>query len=318
VVTLGEAMLRLSPPGRGRLERADSLDLHVAGSESNVAVALAALGFRARWVSRLPDSPLGRRVASELSRAGVDVDSVRWIPDGRVGVFFVEFGSAPRPTRVWYDRAGSAAAALEPADLDPAVLDGATYAVVSGITSALSPSAHLLARRFAAEARDRGATVCVDVNYREKLWPPERASVAVTELTRAADIVVCSARDARRLFAIEDTGEAGLAALRAACAPDARLLVLTRSLDGAAASTAAGRILEQEAVPTEVVDRIGAGDAFLAGLVWGLEQGDEEYALRAAAAAAALKCTIPGDQLVVTPEELRELVARNSSEDVIR
>src|SRR5918998_6768101 len=120
VWTFGEAMLRLSPPGRARIEQADSLQVHVAGAESNVAVALARMGLRARWVSRLPDDGRGRRIARSLRAHGVDVDHVVWEPaasGARVGVFFVEFGTPPRPTGVIYDRADSAASRLAPADI---------------------------------------------------------------------------------------------------------------------------------------------------------------------------------------------------------
>jgi 2-dehydro-3-deoxygluconokinase len=318
VVTAGEAMLRLAPPQFGRIEAADSLELQVAGSESNVAMALASLGFRARWLSRLPDSPLGRRVAAELASAGVDLQGVRWVPDARLGLFFVEFGQPPRPSRVWYDRAESAAAALTPDDVDDALFDDASYAVVSGITSALAPAAHAFALRFVDAARSAGATICVDLNYRERLWTAAQARGPLAQLASAADIVICGARDARRLFDIDGTGAAALEALRAACAPMARLLVITRSTEGAVALTRDGSILEQPAIPAVVVDRIGAGDAFLAGLIWGLERGGEASALKAAAAAAALKCTIAGDRLRTSEAELRELLDDPSIKDVVR
>jgi 2-dehydro-3-deoxygluconokinase len=297
-------MLRLST--RARLDRAQRLDLHVAGSESNVAVALAQLGWDAAWFSALPDTPPGRRVATDLAGCGVDVSHVRWVEEGRVGVFFVEFAEPPRSTTVWYDRAGSVAAALRPDDLDVGVLDGAGYAVVSGITAGISASARALAIRFAHEARARGARVCVDVNYRPRLWSEEQAAPAIAELVASADIVVCSARDAGRLWSIHGEPREAVLQLREAYAQGAEVVVLTAGADGAVASVSGGEVLEQAACPATVVDPIGAGDAFLAGLLWGLETRDISGALHAGVVAAALKSTLHGDHLLTTPQEFQQ------------
>jgi 2-dehydro-3-deoxygluconokinase len=315
-VALGESMLRLSTPGR--LDRADSLDVHVAGSESNVAVALAQLGWDASWFSALPDTPLGRRVANELRACGVDVSSVRWVADARVGVFFVEIAEPPGKTTVWYDRADSAAAALGPDDLDPAILDGADYAVVCGITAGIGPGARALALRFANEATARGAKVCVDVNYRPRLWSPDEAAPAIAALVGTAAVVVCSARDARRVWSLEGDPHDTVERLRGTLAPDAELVVLTTGSDGAVASLPDGTILEQPAYPATVVDRIGAGDAFVGGLLWGLEAHGVAEGLRAGALAAALKCTQHGDHLLITREELVQLLDGRESQVVIR
>jgi 2-dehydro-3-deoxygluconokinase len=294
-------MLRLST--HDRLQNVERLDVHVAGSESNVAVALAQLGWHSVWFSALSDSPLGRRVATELTACGVDVSNVRWVDGSRVGLFFIELAEPPRNTTVWYDRAASAAAALEPDDLDPSLLDGADYAVVCGITSGLGPGARQLALRFVAEARERGAKVCVDVNYRPRLWDEATAALAIGELAGCADVVVCSARDAESLWAIGDDPQAAVLRLRDEHAPDAELVVLTTGADGAVAAQRDGTILEQAAYTASIVDRIGAGDAFLAGLLWGLEARDVDEALRAGALAAALKCTMRGDHLLITQQE---------------
>lgn len=294
-------MLRLST--HDRLQHVEHLDVHVAGSESNVAVALAQLGWHSVWFSALPDSPLGHRVATDLTACGVDVSSVRWVDGGRVGLFFIEFAEPPRNTTVWYDRASSAAAALEPDDLDQSVLDGADYAVVCGITSGLGRGTRQLALRFVAEARAHGAKVCVDVNYRPRLWDEATAALAIGELASSADVLVCSARDAERLWAIRGDPPEAVMRLREEHAPDAELVVLTTGADGAVATSRDGTVLEQAAYTTTIVDRVGAGDAFLAGLLWGLETRDVAEALRAGALAAALKCTMRGDHLLITPQE---------------
>jgi 2-dehydro-3-deoxygluconokinase len=316
VAACGESMLRLST--HARLEYADCLDVHVAGSESNVAVALAQLGWDAAWFSALPDTPPGRRVARELAACGVDVSKVRWVEEGRVGVFFAEFAEAPRGTTVWYDRAASAAAALGPDDLDASVLDGADYAVVCGISAGVSPGMKALALRFAAEARTRGARVCVDVNYRPRLWDELAAAPATAELAAAADIVVCSERDAERLWGIGGDPHDAVLRLRSIYASGAELVVLTRGADGAVAALPDGGTLEQAAYPATVVDRIGAGDAFVAGLLWGLEARDVREALRAGAVAAALKCTMRGDHLLTSPQEFLQYLDGPERQAVVR
>ena len=201
VVAFGEAMLRLSAPGRELLGRTRSLDVHVGGAESNVAAALARLGTPSAWASVLPGNPLGHRVECAVAATGVDTSAVRFTEDGRVGLYFVEFGSAPRPTTVWYDRADSAFA--QAAAFEPAQLDGAHYAVISGITPALSDRAREANLAFAAEARARDVAVVLDVNYRSRLWEPEPALAGIEALVREARIVVCSARDAAAVFGIE-------------------------------------------------------------------------------------------------------------------
>src|SRR3954454_6511374 len=164
VVALGEAMFRLTAPEGDRLRGADTLSVHVAGAECNVAVALARLGVSAAWVSALPESVVGRRVADEVGAAGVDLAGVSWIAGARLGLFFVDAGIPPRPTSVVYDRAGSAFAGLEA--FDAARLDGARFAVLSGITPALGAASRVLAERFVAAAAAAGARLCLDVNFR--------------------------------------------------------------------------------------------------------------------------------------------------------
>jgi 2-dehydro-3-deoxygluconokinase len=316
VVALGETMLRLSTPGR--LDRADGLDVHVAGSESNVAVALAQLGWNASWFSALPDTPPGRRVANELRRCGVDVSSVRWVESARVGLFFLEIAEPPRNTTVWYDRAGSAAAALEASDLDPEILDGADYAVVSGITAGIGPGPRALALRFANEAASRGTKVCVDVNYRARLWGDDEAAPAIAALAATADVVVCSARDAERLWSLDGHPRDTAGRLRETLAPSAELVVLTTGSAGSVASLLDGSVLEEPAYPATVVDRVGAGDAFVGGLLWGLEARDVGEALRAGALAAAFKYTLPGDHLLITQDEFVQHLDDRERQVVVR
>ncbi len=307
VVTLGETMLRLSPPAHGRLEHADLLELHVGGAESNVAVALARLGRRTAWVSALPDTPLGRRVAGAVAAAGVDVSGVRYTTDGRVGLYFVEFGAAPRATEVFYDRTASSCAQC--VGFDAAMLAGARFAVLSGITVGLSSHAREVGLAFARAARASGAEVVVDVNYRARLWSPAAAREATAALLREADVVVCSARDATTLFGVaEGDDRAAAVELATGFAPRARLVWLTCAERGSVAVERGGAVTAQPAVVATVVDRFGAGDAFVAGIVDSLLAGlTVADALSFAARLAALKCTVAGDQSLASRAEVNAL-----------
>jgi 2-dehydro-3-deoxygluconokinase len=305
VVTLGEAMLRLSAPAGERLEAVESLDVHVAGAEANVAAALASLGVPVAWVSALPDLPLGRRVARALRGAGVDVGFVEWVDQGRIGLFFIEFGATPRPTAVWYDRQTSAFSQMS--EFDPTVLDEARFAVSSGVTMALGDGPRRLAESFIGAARERGVSVCLDVNYRERLWAPSAARRVLEPMLGQAKIIVCSRRDAERVFGVDDAegAEAAALELRERFAPEAAALVLTDGASGCVGISGSS-VFVQAAPTARVVDRIGAGDAFVAGLLWGMlsDVGLGE-SLRYATALGALACTVRGDQALFTPAEIR-------------
>src|SRR6059036_1070416 len=171
VITFGEAMIRLSPPSFRRLEQATSLDVQVGGAELNTAVGLARLGRLTAWVSRLTRNPLGRLVANSAREAGVSTDHVVWTKDDRVGVYFLEFGAAPRASSVLYDRKGAAIAGIKPGMVAwNRVFAGSKWFHVTGITPALSPSAADATREAMQAARSAGVSTSMDLNYRVKLW----------------------------------------------------------------------------------------------------------------------------------------------------
>lgn len=306
VVALGEAMLRMNAPPGQRLSGARTLAVNVAGAEANVAAALASLGVRATWVSALPDSPLGHGVADELAAAGVCIDAVTFMPDTRLGLFFVEHGVPPRPTRVWYDRADSAFSRLE--TFPHVLLADARFAVVSGITPGLGERSRAVALDFAHAARAAGAELCVDVNYRQLLWPADIAAPAIGELLALADIAVCSERDARLIFGLHGTEHEVIDGLALRHAAAARLVLLTRSEHGSLLRERSGEISIQPAFSTTVVDAFGAGDACVAGFLWALAAGRSPCAAqRAGAALAALNCTVTGDFARFHPAEIDAL-----------
>lgn len=304
-------MLRLSPPDQGRLDQAHQLDVHVAGAELNLAVALAGAGIPARWISVLPDGPLGARVLAEVRAAGVDCEFVS-VAAGRLGLFFVEHGSPPRPTSVLYDRSNSAfAVAAAELVLDTAALEGARFAAVSGVTPALGPGARALTERFADQAAETGAGLCVDVNHRPRLWSDDDAAATLAPLLGRAEVVVCAEQDARSLFAVPEGEPARmLDDLRVRLAPDAAVVVLTLGGAGAVASGRDGVPQRQPPFPVQVKDRLGVGDAFTAGLLSGLVEGCElSDALARGAALAALKATVSGDLAHFRREEILAVIA---------
>jgi 2-dehydro-3-deoxygluconokinase len=309
-------MLRLSPPAGRRIENADALNVHAAGAEANVLAALARLDVPVALVTALPNTPLGHRAAAELAAAGVQLEHVHWVPDARMGTFFVEQGVGARSTNVLYDRAGSAFA-RHSAWPDGALAGGRThYALFSGITPALSPSAAHAAAAMADEAERASVALCVDVNYRARLWSPDDARAVLGPLLTRAAVVVCAARDAEIVFQA-DPGDP--AAFRARHAPNATVCVITAGDAGCRAVADGDDPILVEAIPTEVVDRLGLGDAFMAGLLDGLLQERRvEDALRAGAALAAHKATTHGDVSLARREELEALLAESPPAQVLR
>jgi 2-dehydro-3-deoxygluconokinase len=303
VVGLGEVMLRLSPPHGYRLENMATLAVHAAGSEANVLAALARLGVPTMLVSVLPATPLGRRAAADLTAAGVDLSRVEWIAEGRMGTFFVEPGTGARSTSVLYDRAGSAFA--EWIHWPEGALSTAAFALVSGITLALSGRARAAVDAMLAEAQRGDVPLCVDVNYRSRLWSPEAALAELEPLLESASVVVCSAQDAELVF---DADPSDPASFRSRWAPRSRVCVITAGDHGSRAVGATNEVLTIQAVNSRMVDRLGLGDAFLAGLLDGLlRQCQLAEALGSGAALAALKATVLGDLSLARREDLEAL-----------
>src|SRR5215469_5521987 len=181
VITFGEAMVRLSPPNFRRLEQADSLDVLVGGAELNTAVALARLGRKTAWVSRLTRNPLGQLIAGRARAAGVDTEHILWTDEDRVGLYFLEFGAAPRASSVLYDRKDSAIANIRPAMVPwSRVFSGAKWFHVTGITPALSATAAETTREALRAAHAAGVRTSIDLNYRAKLWNQSEAGKWMT------------------------------------------------------------------------------------------------------------------------------------------
>ena len=304
-LAFGEAMLRLSAGGGERLLDAPRLAVHPAGSELNVAVALTALGAEGSFHSSLPENPLGRRVAAALAATGVGTESIRWVADGRLGTFFAEIAAPPRRTSVVYDRADSAFAVAPPGLPD---LAGRDWLVVSGITPALGDAPRAATERLLAAAAEAGVKVCFDVNYRERLWEPREAAAALAPILGRADLAVCGRRDAELLFGLGGDPGSQVRALHGLAGAGATV-ALTLGERGSLAVDAAGELASHPGFAATVVDPIGAGDAFLAGLLWALESRPLPRALARAAALGALACTLAGDFAPFTADEVEAVVA---------
>ena len=290
VVTFGEAMVRLVPPHFERLEQTRSLDVQIGGGELNVAVGTSRLGLKSTWVSRLPKNALGRLLENRVRQTGVDTSHLIWSDDGRVGLYFVEFGAAPRPSSVLYDRAHSAISAIRPGEVDwKKVLAGAKWLHTSGITPALSDSAAAVAREALKAARESGATVSYDLNYRAKLWSPEKAQAVQEPLMEFVDVLITTEEDTGVVFKIEAKGTTearGFKEVTAEPFKDVARRLQEKFRFKAVAITlrenplvwrntwtaiayADGKFYDDVKYELEIVDRIGGGDSLSAGCSYG-------------------------------------------------
>lgn len=320
VVTMGEPLLRLTPPRYRPLDRSDTFDVEVGGSEANTAVGLAGLGVRAAYWTRLTDNPLGRMIARTLTDYGVDTSQITWTERDRVGLYYYEDAAAPRQPRVVYDRANSAASKMRPSDVPETLFTegNARLLHLTGITPALSYAANGTALHALKLAEDANWRISFDVNYRSRLWPATDAQNGVEPFLRSADLAFIPLRDARLLYGIADSipAERALDTL-AAYYPQA-VWVMTLGAEGALARDRDGTIWRQGAYSAHTISRIGSGDAFNAGFLAAyLTNASLPEALRWACASAALKRSVPGDLAVLTQEDVKRVIAEGQS-DVLR
>lgn len=304
LVAIGEVMLRLAIPSPARIETTRQLDVQVGGAEANVAAACARLGLRAAWISGLPANAWGERIRRELTGHGVDCSHVRMLDDARVGVYFLEFGAAPRPIRVLYDRRDSAFARLTPEAIDWEPVKRARLVHVTGITPALGPGP----RRIVEQALREAAAVSFDLNYRSALWAPRDARAFVESALPAARHVFMGEAEARTVLELSGPAEAMLEAL-ARLAPRATIALL----QGPVGSTvlAEGRLWRPSRThAVQMVDPVGAGDAYVAGFLWAtLSSRGPQEAVDAGAAVAALKCSTWGDVALIDARDVADLLA---------
>ncbi len=325
VVTFGEAMVRLSPPFFQRLEQTQSLDVKIGGGEYNVAVGVARLGLQSAFISRLTQNPLGRMIANKCREHGVDTSQIVWTKDDRAGLYFVEFGANPRPSSVLYDRKDAAISKIVPGEVDwDAVFAGAKWYHVSGITPALSKTAAEVTKESLMAAQKSGVKVSVDLNYRAKLWTEAEAQECMSELMEYTDILITTEEDCMRVFKIEgDDYEEVAKKLQSEFSFETVAITLRENVsvwknNWTAIAYNNGKVYKTNTYEVEVVDRVGGGDSFSAGFIYGSLSGDLQRGVEYGVGFSALKHSIPGDLNWSTLEEVDRIVAGGGNLRIVR
>ena len=338
-VTFGEIMLRLSPPGFERLFQSPALQATFGGGEANVAVSLAQFGFESYYVTRVPANPIGDGAVRALRAEGVRTDFVQR-GGSRLGIYFAETGASQRASTVVYDRAGASVATVKAGEIPWAdVLAGAAWFHVTGITPALGPAVADATREALGAARAAGARISLDLNYRAKLWGTDRAREVMRPLASMVDVIIANEEDIQACLGLEvrgadvTAGRLDLAGYRDVAERVVRefgvkqIAITLRESYSASRNGwsavlydgATGEFCEGPRYDVTLVDRIGGGDSFAAGLIYGLATGrTPESALRFAVAASALKQTIPGDFNRASAAEVDRLALGDQSGRVQR
>jgi 2-dehydro-3-deoxygluconokinase len=341
VVTFGEIMMRLSLPGFLRFAQTRSFDVTYGGGEANVAASLANYGIPVDYVTRLPKNDLGKACVHFLREHGVGIEKIIWGGD-RLGLYFLEMGAVARGSQVIYDRADSALATIEPGMVDwKCVLSDAYWFHWTGITPAISQGAAHVCLEAAKTAKAMGLTVSCDLNYRSRLWRWGKTPAEIMpDLVECCDIAIGNEEDAAKVFGIHapDTdvtsGVLDAEQYRFVCEelhrrfPNLKIIAVTlRGSISASHNTWSGVLWDQGTMYlspkfeiTHIVDRVGGGDAFMGGLIYGLLTygDDKQAALNFAVAASCLKHTIFGDFNLVTVAEVERLLAGDGSGRVSR
>lgn len=336
VVTFGEIMMRLATPYRLRFGQASHFDISYGGGEANVAISLANFGLNATFVSRAPDNPFGRAAAAVLR--GLNVTPHFAIGGDRLGLYFLEPGASQRPSVVVYDRTHSAISEVQPGEIDwSAIFSGAQWFHFTGITPALGPNVAAVTLEACQAARAAGITIACDLNYRKKLWTPAEAQACMTRLMEYVDVIIANEEDAEKVFGIRaegtdvKTGEVAAASyetvartLSSRFGTKSVAITLRESYSAdrngwAAVLLHESQFYESRRYNIEIVDRVGGGDSFAAGLIYGfLSNRGPQETLEFATAASCLKHSIVGDFNQVSVAEVEALAAGDASGRVQR
>ena len=343
IVTFGEIMLRLATPGYLRFSQTNELSATFGGGEANVAVSLANYGMDAEFVTRLPENDIAAACVKDLHKHGVKTDHIVYGGD-RMGIYFLETGAVARASKVVYDRAHSAISEIMPGMIDwEQVLAGADWFHWTGITPAISQGAADVCLEAIQTANRLGIPVSCDLNYRKNLWKyGKKASEVMPDLVAGCDIILGNEEDAEKVFGIKPegfdvtatAGEVNAAEFESVCTqlmqrfPRARKVIITlRGSINANHNTWGGVLYDGKQLfqsprydITHIVDRVGGGDSFMGGLIYGLltYPQDDQQALNFAVAASCLKHTIYGDYNEVTVKEVENLMKGDGSGRVSR
>lgn len=337
IVTLGEIMLRLSAPGYQRFVQADSFDAVYGGGEANVAVSLANYGCQAYFVTKLPTHEIGQAAVNHLRRFGVNTDYIARGGD-RVGIYYLEAGASMRPSKVIYDRAGSSIAEATEKDFDfDEIFKDASWFHFSGITPALGEKAAALTEIALKSAKKHDVTVSVDLNYRKNLWTPEEAKAVMSNLMKYVDVCIGNEEDAEKVLGFKpgntdvtagDLELAGYHDIFKQMKEEFGFTYVISSLRKSYSASDNGwsacafdgnEFYHSREYDVRIVDRVGGGDSFAAGVIYGLLEGsDFKDALEFGVAASALKHTITGDFNMVSVPEVKNLLKGDASGRVQR
>lgn len=337
VITFGEIMLRLAPEGYYRFVQAEKYMATYGGGEANVAVSLANYGVDAAFVTKLPAHEIGQAGVNALRRFGVDTSFIARGGD-RVGIYFVEKGASQRPSKVIYDRAGSSIAQASPADFDwDAIFEGADWFHFTGITPALGDTLAQICLEACKKAKEKNITVSCDLNYRKKLWSREKAGQVMNELCRYVDVCIANEEDASDVFGIKAAntditagkvnheGYKDVAKQLADRFGFQKVAITLRSSisandnNWAAMLYDGGQYYFSKSYPIHIVDRVGGGDSFGAGLIYSCLNGfAPQETIEFAVAASCLKHSIEGDFNMVSVSEVQNLAGGDASGRVQR
>ena len=314
LTTFGEGVLRFSVPAGHRIETASTFDVNVSGTEANVAGALSRLGWSCGWVSALPDTPPGRRVQHAYRTHGIDLSAVVWRDEGRVACYYVEYAHPPRPIRIYYDRKGSCLTEMTPDDVDWDYLLDTRHLHLTGLAVPLSETTREIVTHAMERARAKGITTSFDVNFRKLLWTEAEARKTLLPLASGVDVLFVGRRDATSVFGCDGEPEQIIEGL--AQMTQARNIVVSLSKDGVIGwdGTDTHRV---DAKRVWIVDRIGAGDAMVSGVLHGWLQGDLAKGLEYGSVMAALAMSQVGDTVVTHRRELERLLADDGA-DIVR
>jgi 2-dehydro-3-deoxygluconokinase len=341
IVTFGEIMLRLATPQHLRFTQTTSFEATFGGGEANVAVSLANFGLEAEFITRLPDNDLGESVRMDLRKHNVGIRHI--ITGGnRLGIYFLETGAVSRPSKVIYDRANSSIAEIKPGMIDwDKVFGNASWFHWTGITPAISEGAAQVCLEAVRAAKDKNITVSCDLNFRKNLWKwGKTAGDVMPGIVKYCDIILGNEEDAEKVFGIKaegadvSGGHVGAAVYESVCKklkqqfPEAKKIIITlRGSVNADHNSWSGVLYDGKKLfeapvyqITHIVDRVGGGDSFMGGLIYGLltYDGDDQKALNFAVASSCLKHTIHGDYNLVSVKEVEQLMKGDGSGRVVR
>ena len=341
IITFGEIMLRLATPEHQRFTQVTSLNATFGGGEANVAVSLANYGLNAEFVTRLPENDLGQAVLMDLRKHNVGTHHIIF-GGGRLGIYFLETGAVSRPSKVIYDRASSSIAEIKPGMINwEGVFEGASWFHWTGITPAISEGAALVCLEGIKTANRKGITVSCDLNFRKNLWKwGKNAGEVMPDLVSGCDIILGNEEDAEKVFGIKpergdvSSGHVSAVEYKSVCEKlmkqftrANKVIITLRGSINADHNSWSGVLFDgkklfeaPEYQITHIVDRVGGGDSFMGGLIYGLISwpGDDQKALNFAVAASCLKHTIHGDYNLVSVSEVEQLMKGDGSGRVVR